>query len=66
MGQARIVHRTNLRAFILGAAKAAHPHWDVTRVDPELMEMFEYKFRELIRKSLRNHPPQGKTVRGLY
>jgi len=66
MGQARIIHRMNLRAFVLEAAKAAHPYWDVTRVDPELLDLREYKLREMIRKSLRNHPPTGKTVRGFY
>lgn len=66
MGQARIVHRTNLRAFVLDAANAAHPHWGAKQVSPELLDLFEYKFRELVRKSVKNHPPQGKTVRGLY
>jgi hypothetical protein len=65
-GSRGLMHRTNLRRYVLEAAKLAHPSWDVTRVDPKLLDLLEYKFGEMIRKSVRNHPPTGKTVRGLY
>lgn len=62
----KLVHRTNLRQYVLDAAKQAHPQWAVTRVDPKLLDLLEYKLGEMVRKSVRNHPPTGKTVRGLY
>ena len=61
-----IAHKTNLRAFILDAAKQAHPSWDVTQVTAEVLAIFEYKFKNLVRASVKRHPPQGKTVRDVY
>lgn len=61
-----LMHRTNLREFILDSAKQAHPHWDVTQVSGELMDLIEYKVQSMIRASIKRHPPQGKTVRDLW
>lgn len=61
-----ILHRKNLRAFILDAAKHAHPSWEPTSVTGELMDLIEYKVGAMIRSSVQRHPPQGKTVRDLY
>jgi hypothetical protein len=65
-GPRRVMHRSNLRAFVLEAARAAHPFWDVNRVTPEFMDLVEYKVQAMLRASLKQHPPQGKTVRDLY
>lgn len=62
----RLLHRTNLREFILDAAKQAHPDWDVTQVKPSLMDDIEYRVQAMIRRSVKQHPPQGKTVRDMY
>jgi hypothetical protein len=66
MGARNLMHRANLRAFILDAAKLAHPHWQPTQVTGELMDQIEYKVQAMIRASVRRHPPQGKTVRDLW
>jgi hypothetical protein len=66
MGYRRITNQTNLKAFILEAAIQAHPHWKVTRVAKTYLDSLEHKFREIIHKSVKLHPPQGKTVRDLY
>jgi hypothetical protein len=59
------MHRSNLRAFVLEAAKQAHPFWNVTRVTPAFLDQVEYKVQAMLRASLKQHPPQGKTVRDL-
>lgn len=66
MGYRRITNQANLKAFILEAANLEHPHWQATRVAQSFLDSVEHKFRELIRKSVKAHPPQGKTVRDLY
>jgi hypothetical protein len=66
MGARRIMHRANLRAFILDAARQAHPHWKVTQVKGQLLDFIEEVVKSQIRRSLRIHPPTGKTVRDYY
>lgn len=61
-----LMHQKNLRAFILEAAKEAHPSWDVTQVTAEVLAIFEYRVKTMIRASVKKHPPQGKTIRDVY